>query len=131
MNSLALQGILTSGLGEGAGFVALDWVDKQVSDKLGFAPYPGTLNLHLRGGDWDVVRDAMRTAQGIAIDPPPGFCSAKCFHVRIDDRIDGAVILPEVGDYPADKLEVIAPIAVRDALSLGDGDAVTLVLRLG
>jgi hypothetical protein len=45
-----LEGCLRSGLGEGAGFTALDWVDRQFRAKLGFSPYPGTLNLSLKGG---------------------------------------------------------------------------------
>ncbi len=130
MSTLSLEGVLKCGLGEGAGFVALDWVSRQLADKLGFDPFPGTLNLALQGGEWDAMRDALQAAPGIAIDPPPGFCAAKCFRVRIDDRIEGAAILPEIDDYPRDKLELVAPVGVRSALALGDGDTVTLTLHL-
>lgn len=125
-----LEGCLCSGLGEGAGFIALDWVEHQLHGKLGFSPYPGTLNLNLHGGDWESARLAMDQAAGVAIEPPPGFCAAKCFSVTIDGRIEGAAILPEVPDYPADKLEIVAPVGVREALRLSDGDRVSLQLRI-
>lgn len=125
-----LEGCLRSGLGEGAGFIALDWVDRQFRAKLGFAPYPGTLNLCLRGGDWDSARAEMEQAPGIAIEPPPGFCAAKCFTLVIDGRIQGAAVIPAVPDYPADKLEIVAPVAVREALRLSDGDCVTLQMLI-
>lgn len=125
-----LEGCLRSGLGEGAGFTSLDWVASQFRAKLGFVPYPGTLNLSLRGGDWESARQAMDQARGIAIEPPAGFCAAKCFTLVIDGRIEGAAVLPEVPDYPGDKLEIVAPVAVRDALRLSDGDCVTLHLLI-
>ena len=120
--ALILQGLLCSGLGEGAGFIALEWVGRQCRDKLGFQPHPGTVNLRLSGQDWAAARDAMQCAPGIVIDPPPGFCAAKCFAVVIDGCVEGAAILPEVDAYPEDKLEIVAPIALRQALHLRDGD---------
>ena len=128
--AVTLQGHLCSWLGEGAGFTALDWVEHQFHAKLGFRAYPGTLNLNLAGDDWDTARAAMQAAAGIAIEPPPGFCAAKCFAVRIAGRIEGAAVLPDVADYPTDKLEIVAPVAVRRELRLNDGDRVTLQLQI-
>ena len=128
--AVTLAGRLCSGLGEGAGFTSLDWVERQLRDKLGFRPHPGTVNLSLAGHDWDTARDAMQVAAGIAIEPPPGFCAAKCFAVLIDGRVVGAAIRPDIPDYPADKLEIVAPVAVRRELRLNDGDRVTLRLQI-
>jgi CTP-dependent riboflavin kinase len=41
-----------------------------------------------------------------------------------------AAILPAVDAYPEDKLEIVAPVAVRQALHLRDGDPVRLQLRI-
>ena len=125
-----LEGCLRSGLGEGAGSIALDWVDRQFRAELGFAPYPGTLNLCLGGGDWVCARSEIDQAPGLSLVPPPGVCAAKCFTLVIDGRIQGAAVVPAVPDYPADKLEIIAPVAVRDALRLSDGDCVTLQMLI-
>lgn len=126
--ALYLEGSVRSGLGEGAGFMALDWVARQFRSKLGFSPYPGTLNLSLSGGEWEYARAAMQSARGILIEPPPGFCPAKCFTLVIDGKIGGAAVIPDVPDYPADKLELVSPVAVRNTLGLSDGDRVTLHL---
>lgn len=132
MNAAAviLEGLLCSGLGEGAGFTELDWVEHQFHAKFGFWPHPGTLNLSLVGDDWDVAREAMQAAPGIAIEPPPGFCAAKCFAVVLDGRVSGAAILPDIPDYPAHKLEIVAPVAIRRELRLVDGDRVRLQLQI-
>ena len=128
--AVTLAGRLCSGLGEGAGFTALDWVEHQFHAKLGFWAYPGTLNLHLAGSKWDTARDAMQAAAGIAIQPPPGFCAAKCFAVLLEGRVAGAAILPDIPDYPVDKLEIVSPVALRQELRLSDGDRVTLQVHI-
>ncbi|MDZ4254122.1 MAG: DUF120 domain-containing protein [Sulfuritalea sp.] len=127
---MTLEGRLCSGLGEGAVFTQLDWVAREFQAKLGYVPHPGTLNLSLSGDAWTRLRSRLQQAAGIAIEPPAGFCAAKCFEVLINDRIKGAAVLPEVAGYPADKLEIVAPVAVRRELRLHDGDRVRLQLRI-
>jgi riboflavin kinase len=127
---MILEGTLCRGLGEGVLFTSLDWVEREFRDKLGYTPHPGTLNLNLVGDAWTSTRERMLLAEGIAIEPPAGFCAAKCFAVLIEGCIEGAAILPDVEGYPADKLEIVAPVAVRQALQLRDGDRVTLHVQI-
>ena len=122
--TLLLVGEACSGLGEGAGFTRLDWVRREFLAKLGFEPYPGTFNLRMSGPEWEAARRLLACEAGIGITPEPGFCAAKCFHVVIAGRITGAVVFPEVADYPDDKFEVISAVPVRQALGLADGDRV-------
>jgi CTP-dependent riboflavin kinase len=129
--TLRLVGQACSGLGEGAGFTALDWVRRECLQKLGFDPYPGTFNLRMGGTGWDEARCIIDGDPGIPITPAPGFCAAKCFRVVIGGRITGAVVFPEVAGYPADKFEVIAAVPVRQALGLADGDEVAISLVHG
>lgn len=128
--TVTLEGRLCSGLGEGAGFTSLDWVEHQFHAKLGFRAYPGTLNLSLAGSAWDTARDAMQAAPGIVIEPPPGFCAAKCFAVLIAGRVAGAAILPDIPGYPDEKLEIVSSLAVRRELQLNDGDRVSLQVHI-
>jgi riboflavin kinase, archaea type len=123
-----ITGLVFSDLGRAAGFMALDWVQSSLKDKLGFSPYPGTLNLRLRtDGERDLWRAVRETGQGIEISSPDAaFCQARCFLVEIGGKHQGAVILPEVEGYPADKLEVVAGVRLKDALKIADGDPVTL-----
>jgi CTP-dependent riboflavin kinase len=77
---VTIRGKVFVGLGEGGKFVALEWVEKQIKEKLGFKPYPGTLNLKIEEKEsLDVIRE-LRKAKGISIEPPdPKSCSGKCF----------------------------------------------------
>ena len=117
-----------SDLGQASSFMILDWVQKALRDGLGFSPYPATLNLRLESDNemavWQEVKSEMR---GIEIIPPdPSFCKARCFLVEIDGKQKGAVLLPEVEGYPANKVEVIAPVRLKDELHVRDGGRITL-----
>jgi len=126
-----LRGRLCSGLGEGSTFTQVDWVLAQFAGKLGLRPYPGTFNLIMEDvASWQRVRTQISTAGGIRITPPDGFCSADCFPVRVNDGPEGFLVLPQVADYPVDKFEIVAAVALREALQLADGDQVEVVLRL-
>lgn len=124
--ALLLEGEACTGLGEGAAFTRLEWVRREFLAKLGFEPYPGTFNLHMRGDEWEAARRVMAREPGIAIAPEPGFCAAKCFHVVIGGCITGAVVFPEVAGYPPDKFEVISAVPVRQALGVADGDSIAV-----
>lgn len=123
---MELHGTLCSGLGEGAAFTQLDWVAQAFREKLGFAPHPGTVNLSLTGDAWIKTRASLSQTAGIVIAPPAGFCAAKCFAVLLNEQLEGYAVLPEVSGYPADKLEIVAPVFVRRELKLQDGDRVNL-----
>lgn len=118
-----IDGRVTTGSGAAAGFTRLPWVREQLLVAAGIDPFPGTLNLRVEGDDalqqWRRWRDAMP----IALLPPDGqWCKARAVAVRIAERVPGAVVVPEVPGYPEDRLEVLAPLSLRDTLALGDGD---------
>ncbi|MFQ5828757.1 MAG: DUF120 domain-containing protein [Candidatus Methylomirabilia bacterium] len=115
-----ISGRVVSGRGEGSRFTELEWFRGQ----LGFIPYPGTLNLEVRGRGWEALRRTLAREKGIPIVPPEGFCAAKCFRVVVNDTLEGAAVFPEVPNYPPDKLEIVAPHPVRERLGLRDGDRV-------
>jgi CTP-dependent riboflavin kinase len=45
---------------------------------------------------------------------------------RPNDTVKGAVLVPDVSDYPKDKIEIVAPVRLKDAYGVQDGDALTL-----
>ena len=130
-----ISGVVFSDLGKASSFMAMDWVRRALRAALGFNPYPATLNLRpTDDGDactWRVVR---RELKGIEMAPSDsGFCSAQLFRVRITkshsaktEAVDGAVLLPHVADYPQDKIEVVAPVRLKDILGVNDGDQLIL-----
>ncbi len=125
-----ITGRLVTGLGEAEGFTQLDWARRQFVDKLGIDPYPGTVNLVLEDSA-DLKKWAeVRAAPGILMESPQAdWCNGRCYKVRIEGKIPGAIVLPEVPGYPESKLEMIAPVGVRDTLGIADGDPVTIELE--
>ncbi|MEM4238834.1 MAG: DUF120 domain-containing protein, partial [Nitrososphaerota archaeon] len=52
---VVLEGRVFSGMGEGAYYISLPWYRDQIRKKLGFDPYPGTLNVNLLS--WDAIQN--------------------------------------------------------------------------
>lgn len=129
---IEFEGIVNAGLGEGARFTAIDWVGAALRRATGFDPWPGTLNLRLDETAQRAWQRAQHLCPGIVIDPAPGFCPARCHLLWLAGRVRAAAVVPEVDGYPADKLEIVAPVALREALGLRDGNRVRVrVAALG
>jgi phosphoglycolate phosphatase len=124
---LSFAGRVATGLGQGVSFTQLAWARKQFVQKLGIDPYPGTLNLIL-GASADLRAWAeLKATPGISITALQArSCDARCYPVRVADQIPGAIVLPEVGAYRGDQVEVIASLPLRETLSLADGDRLVL-----
>ena len=131
---ILVTGVVFSDLGRAGAFLGIGWVRDAVRERVGFDPYPGTLNVRARGADvnrWEQVR-----RDGVKIllpSPDPGFCNAFLFTGSIEgwesrpgsrERI--AVVVPEVEEYPADKLEIIAAVSLKQTRSVRDGDELTI-----
>ncbi len=118
-----ITGVVFSGGGEAAFFTGLDWVKRQCLEKLGFEPYPGTLNLRISEEDLSAM-SRLVTEQGVKLLPPTSdFCEAVCLRVAIG-TIEAAAILPHVDDYYENTVEIIAPVRIKEKLDLTDGDEV-------
>jgi riboflavin kinase len=98
-------------------------VKKQFASKLSIQAYPGTLNLEITEPEDLRIFKTLKAAKGIEIIPEqPSFCSAMCYPVLIAGQVKGAIVFPLVPGYPENKMELIAPVHVRKALSLKAGD---------
>jgi len=128
--SRVLVGKVVSGSRRAAYFTQLDWVQEQCEEKLGFRPYPGTLNLEVPEEGFAVI-EALQNEKTVDLVPAnPEFCVAKAFPVSIGP-VCGAVIVPaeEVRIHGEKIIEVLAPVRLKEALNVKDGDSVTLTLR--
>lgn len=123
MKILRIKGTVFSGKGEGAKFIELPWVKKQITEKLGFTPYRGTLNIELIKEEFE-KRALLGKAQAIEISPVKGFSRGRCFKANLMDKLECAIVIPEIPNYPENVIEVIAPTNLREKLQLRDGDSV-------
>ena len=127
MKTLCVKGKVFSGKGEGAEFIKLPWVRKQIKEKLGFIPHPGTLNIKLAE---DSIRLKSLKAESIEISPAMGFCRGRCYNAYLMDNLECAIIVPEVENYPEDIMEIIASTSLREKLQLEDGNIVEVKILL-
>jgi len=127
VKKITLKGRVFSGGGTGSFFVNLPWAKKQFREKLGFDPYPGTLNLQLIS---IIEKENLRKAEGIKIEPQEGFYGGRCFKALVMENVWGAIVIPDVQGYPRDVLEILAPVNLRKALNLKDGMEVKVTVWL-
>jgi HAD superfamily hydrolase (TIGR01662 family) len=124
---VTISGRLVTGQGKGASFTRLPWAREQFLARLGIDPHPGTLNLVMDEADARSSWDALRARPGEPIQPPErGFCAARCYPVRLEGWLPGAIVLPEVPGYPTSQVEVISALPLRETLSRSDGDRISL-----
>jgi len=128
-NQIRIKGAVVSGQGVGKNFVELKWARRQFEEKLGFKPYPGTLNLILTDEEVEKRRKLERL-EGIAITPEKGYCKAKCFKAEIEglENVEAAIILPSVSNYPKNLIEIISPVNLRKKLNLRDGNSLEILV---
>jgi len=121
------EGTVFSGLGEGAYYISQPGYKQQFATKLGFDPYPGTLNVRVREEDQAEVR-MLEASPFILVegftDGGRSFGPAKCFHGKIADKVEIAFIFPVRTHYSGDVVEIISSKYLRDTLRLKDGDVV-------
>jgi riboflavin kinase len=129
LKTIALHGTVTTGKGEGENFLKLTWVRKQIQEKLGFTPYPGTLNLKLNKKSIKLSK-TLQKEKSVEISPHKGFRRGKCFKANIANSIDGAIVFPEVTNYPENTIEIIAPVNLREKLQMKNGDLVEVKITL-
>jgi CTP-dependent riboflavin kinase len=129
---LKLTGRVVSGRGKASFFTQLDWVQEQCATKLGFTPYPGTLNIELSPESVVGLQALEKEAATEFVPPDPKYCVAKLLSVSLS-WIKGAMIFPEQGVRIHGKgiVEIIAPVRLKDVLNIEDGDQVTLTVAQG
>ena len=128
---ITIQGVITSGLGEGKYYVTQKGYMQQFKDKLWFEPYQGTLNIKITGRELNKLQ-LLRNLDGIPIngfeDAGRTFGNGKCFLCDIQG-IECAIMQPNRSHYE-NVIEVISKYYLRDRLKLKDGDVVEIRVAL-
>mgnify|MGYP005859872549 CR=1 FL=1 len=135
-SGLTLSGTVTTGMGEGKHYISLPGYERQFESKLGYTPFPGTLNLEL---DESSVRARGELGCQAAVpidsweDGDRTFGAATCYPARM--TADGGdyepvhVIVPDRTHHDEGNIEVIAPEKLREELALDDGETVSVHLQ--
>ncbi|WP_425495444.1 DUF120 domain-containing protein [Natrinema halophilum] len=134
----AYQGSVTSGLGNGKEFVSLSGYQDQFVKKLGYEPFPGTLNMDLSEKSIE-RRPLLESRPAINIkgwsDGDREFGPVKCYPATIHSNQDSwygtvHIVVPKRTDHDISQLEIISDVKLRSVLNLSDGDQVTVIERV-
>ena len=127
--NIQIQGHVISGLGEGAYYMSNKEYKKQFKLKIGYIPFPGTLNIKL---DDLVHQQSIRqfyNMEGIKIDgfvhENRSFGWVKCFPSLINS-INCHVIFLERTHHDESIVEIISDVCLRETAKLNDDSKVTL-----
>jgi len=127
---ISFSGILFTGIGEGAYYVSQKPYMGQFSSKLGFTPYPGTLNLRLIEQE-----DLVKYLQVLSYPPTLvlGFRSADrtygdvlCYKVSLENKYPGAIVRSVRSLYDNSVVEIISPLRLRREMKIGDGNRISV-----
>lgn len=126
---LEISGAVETGIGEGKYYLGLDGYRKQMEEKLGFLPFPGTLNIRLSKGDlWK--KEQMLANPALVIG---GFRNKERTYGDIyayPCSLEGkscAVIVPLRTSHGPDIIEIVCGFDIRKKFRKKDGDIVTVV----
>ena len=125
-----ITGIVESGSQKAAFFTDLPWVQEQCRNKIGFSPYPGTLNLRLDPRSLAELKKTPSANRPHLVPPEDNFCTAELQPVDIQGIPGAVIILPKEYNIHDDQvIEVLAPLNLKETLRLQNSDPLTLVLK--
>jgi riboflavin kinase len=141
LEDILIVGIVSSGMKEGAYYVAIKGYYDQFKEKLGFIPFKGTLNLELNDLNKNLLIENFDTRIPIIIEGfkdensertyGPVRCY-ECYLSRLDDqskKINGIILKIERTHHKKNIIEILAEPYLRDYLHLKDGDKVRIELK--
>ena len=126
---LEISGAIETGIGEGKYYLSLEGYRKQMKEKLGFEPFPGTLNIKLSKSDlWK--KEQLLAGEAVVIS---GFRSRErtygdiyAYPCRLEEK-ECAVIVPLRTSHGPDIIEIICGFDIRKKFGKKDGDIVRVI----
>ncbi len=129
-----LKGTLVSGMGEGAYYMGLKGYTKQFRTKIGYVPYPGTLNVRL---DQKIHQEAIKqfeTLEGVKIksfsDGTRTYGWVKCFRAKLNSSTSCELIILERTHHDDSIMELISKSSLRKTAKLKDGSKISVKIPI-
>jgi riboflavin kinase len=134
--TMDFEGNVISGMGEGAYYMSLEGYKRQFREKLGYEPYPGTLNVRLTdqiymNGRLELGKHPAIFISGFS-DGTRTYGWVKCYRATINDGAieNAAVLVLERTHYDDSMLEVIGPVSIKQAAGIKNGDRIKVQVQL-
>ena len=129
-----IKGTLVSGMGEGAYYMGLKGYTKQFKSKIGYVPFPGTLNVRI---DQKIHQEAIKqfeTLNGIKIksfsDGKRTYGWVKCFPAKLNNSVNCDLILLERTHHDNSVIELISKTCLRKTAKLKDNTKISIKIPI-
>lgn len=126
---LEFKGTISSGMGEGAYYMSMKGYTKQFKTKLGYIPFPGTLNVKLKDKESIEAKRSLDGYDAIVVD---GFSDekrtygwVKCYPAKVNN-MDVALILLERTHHDDSIIELISKENIKKVTKLSTGSKITI-----
>ena len=130
---IELSGSVISGLGEGAYYMSLKGYTRQFKVKIGYIPFPGTLNIKLNQLQTTQIIQQLDELDNIMIEPfsdgKRTYGWVKCFHATINDSIKCELIRLERTHHDNSVIELISKNNLRKTARLKTDSKVTVQIH--
>ena len=127
---IELTGSVISGLGEGSYYMSLKGYTKQFKVKIGYIPFPGTLNIKLNQLQTTQIIQQLDEFDNIMIEPfsdgKRTYGWVKCFHVMLNNSIKCELIRLERTHHDNSVIELISKNNLRKTARLKTGSKVMI-----
>jgi len=129
-SNIVLRGQTVSGMGEGAYYMSLNGYINQFKEKIGYIPFPGTLNIKLEKKEYAAAVKQLEFLNGIMIegfsDEKRTYGWVKCYKAKLNSAHDCHLIRLERTHHDTSIVELISKTNLRQMAGLKDDSQVTI-----
>lgn len=129
---IQLSGTVVSGRGEGSFYMTRKEYLKQFQSKIGYIPFPGTLNIKIDSKFSSNLLEDIEIFEGYKIkgfsNEKRSFGWIKCFDAKLDNSISCHVIQLEKTHHDLSVIELISKHNIRMSSNLLDGSIVNVTI---
>ena len=133
-SNIELSGSVITGLGEGAYYMSLKGYTKQFKTKIGYIPFPGTLNIKLNQQHDSRTVQQLADLDGVMIDPfsdgKRTYGWVKCFHAKLNNTVNCELIRLERTHHDNSVIELISKINLRKTVGLKTNSKVRIKILI-
>ena len=124
------RGVVVSGMGEGAYYMSMKGYTKQFKSKLGYVPFPGTLNVKLKDREFIEAKRSLDAHPAIMVngfsDGKRTYGWVKCYPARVNNSVDAVLILLERTHHDDSVVELISKENIKKSTRLSTGSQITI-----
>lgn len=133
-STIDLSGVLVAGMGEGKYYMSLKGYTKQFAQKIGYVPFPGTLNVKLDKKEHIESLRQLNNLDGTKIngfsDGKRTYGWVKCFACKLNGKVDAQLIILERTHHDLSTIELISKFEIRKKLALKSGSPISIKISL-